>query len=60
MSELHETSNPKHKEQIDTVGWVFAAVVIIITAIAATVAYRGNDNTVVANTTVSNLVRPHG
>jgi hypothetical protein len=32
---IYETSNPKHKEQIDTVGWVFAAFVILMTAIAA-------------------------
>ena len=55
MSELHETSNPKHKEQIDTVGWVFAAVVVIITAIAAIIAYHGNDSTMVASTPVSHV-----
>jgi len=60
MSALHATNNPSHKEQIDTVGWIFAAFVILITAIAAAVAYRGSDNTMVANTTVSQLAKPHG
>jgi hypothetical protein len=61
MSELHETSNQKREEeQIDTVGWVFAAVVVIITAIAAIIAYHGNDNTMVASTPVSRVAAPHG
>jgi len=54
MSELHETSNQKREEHIDTVGWVFAAVVVIITALAAIIAYHGNDNTI-ASTRVSHV-----
>jgi hypothetical protein len=60
MSELHETSNQKSDEQIDTVGWLFAAVVVIITAIAAIIAYHGYDDTVVANTSVTRVASPHG
>jgi hypothetical protein len=60
MSEFHETSNQKSDEQIDTVGWVFAAVAVIITAIAAIIAYHGSDNTIVANTPVSRIATPHG
>ena len=60
MSELHETSDQKCEEQIDTVGWGFAAVAVIITAIAAIIAYNSNDNTVVANTPVSHVAGPHG
>jgi hypothetical protein len=60
MSELHETSNQKCEEQIDTVGWGFAAVAVIITAIAAIIAYNSTDSTIVANTPVSHLAGPHG
>jgi hypothetical protein len=55
MSELHETSNQKSDEEIDTVGWVFAAVVVIITAIAAIIAYQASD-TMVANAPMSHMV----
>jgi hypothetical protein len=45
MVDLHETSDPK--TQIDTIGWLFAAfvVVITITAFAGMVAYNANDLT---------------
>jgi hypothetical protein len=59
MVDLHETSDPERNEQIDTVGWVFLALAIIIVAIAAIVAYDGN-NAMVANTTVSQVAGPHG
>jgi hypothetical protein len=59
MVDLHETSNPEHNEQIDTLGWVFLALAIIIVAIAAIVAYDGN-NAMVANTTVSHVAGHHG
>jgi Na+/melibiose symporter-like transporter len=59
MANLHETSNQQHKTQIDieTVGWLFAAFVVVITAIAAMVAYEGN-NTMVAKITVSHVAAP--
>jgi hypothetical protein len=44
MTDLRETSNPECK--IDTVGWVFAAVVVVITAFAGLAAYNANDLTV--------------
>jgi hypothetical protein len=44
MTDLRETSNPECK--IDTVGWVFAAVVVVIIAFAGMVAYNANDLTV--------------
>jgi hypothetical protein len=59
MVDLHETSNPERNEQIDIVGWVFLALAIIIVAIAAIVAYDGN-NAMVANTAVSQVAGPHG
>jgi hypothetical protein len=39
MTGLHETSDPKYTAQIDTVGWIFVAVAVAITVIAAVVAY---------------------
>jgi hypothetical protein len=59
MTDLHETSDPESKAQIDTVGWIFVAFVVVITAIAAIVAYNGND-TIVANTAVSHVAGPAG
>jgi hypothetical protein len=51
MTDLHEASDPKYTAQIDTVGWIFVAFVVLIVAIAAVVAYRGNG-TMIANTPV--------
>ena len=45
-TDLHET-NPKRTAQIDTIGWLFAAFVVVVTGIAATV-------------TVSHIVGPAG
>jgi hypothetical protein len=56
---LHETSNPERKAQIDTVGWVFLALAVVIIAIAAMAVYGDNDATV-ANTIVSQVARPPG
>jgi hypothetical protein len=55
----HETSNPEYKAQIDTVGWLFVAFVVVIAAIAAMVAYDGN-NTTVANSTVPHVAGHSG
>ena len=55
MVDLHQTNNPEHRPQIDTVGWLFLAFAVAITAAAAMVAYEAND-TMVANTPVSHVV----
>ena len=55
MSDLQEASRPEREPQIDTVGWLFLAVAVAITAAAAMVAYRATD-TLVANTPVSQIV----
>ena len=55
MSDLHEARDPEREPQIDTVGWLFLAFAVAITAAAAMVAYKAND-TVVANAPVSHLV----
>jgi len=39
MAYFQETSNPKPAPQIDAVGWLFAAFVVVATAIAAITAY---------------------
>ncbi len=59
MADFHETSAPKRTAQIDTVGWLFVAFVVGITAIAAMVAYNGKD-LMVAKTTISQVASPHG
>jgi hypothetical protein len=59
MADVHETSAPKRTAQIDTVGWLFVAFVVGITAIAAAIfAYNGSD-TMVAKTTISQVAGPH-
>jgi hypothetical protein len=55
MADLHETNNSERRPQIDTVGWLFLAFAVVITAAAAVVAYEAND-TMVANAPVSHLV----
>jgi hypothetical protein len=54
MADLRETSNPECKTQIDTIGWLFAAfvVVITITAFAGMVAYNAD---MTATNTVSHV-----
>ena len=59
MPNLYETSNSERNEQIDTVGWVFLAFAVTIVAIAAIVAYDGN-NAMDASTTVAQVATPHG
>jgi hypothetical protein len=44
--DLRETSNPECKTQMDTIGWLFVAVFVVITTVAGVVAYNANDLTV--------------
>jgi hypothetical protein len=55
MSDLHEARDPRREPQIDTVGWLFLAFAVAITAAAAMVSYKAND-TMVANAPVSHVV----
>ena len=57
MTDLHETPDPKPTAQIDTLGWLFLALAVVITATAAMIAYRGNS-TLVANTTLARVAAP--
>jgi hypothetical protein len=59
MVDLQETSSSERKAPIDTIGWLFVAFVVVITAIAAMIAYEGN-NTMVANTTAPHVAGPPG
>jgi len=55
MVDLHEANNPERKPQIDTVGWLFLAFAVAITAAAVIIGYQAND-TMVANAPGSHLV----
>jgi hypothetical protein len=55
MSDLDEARDPQPEPQIDTVGWLFMAFAVAITAGAVMVAYKAND-TMVANAPVSHVV----
>ena len=44
MTDFRETRN--QAPQIDTIGWLFVALVLLITAVAAIVAYHGNSSKV--------------
>ena len=59
MTDLHETDEPKYTAQIDTVGWIFVAVAVAITVIAAVVAYHGSGR-MIANTSVSHVAGSPG
>ena len=59
MTDLHEESDPKCTAQIDTVGWIFVAFAVVVTVIAAVVAYNGSG-TMIANTPVSHVARSPG
>jgi hypothetical protein len=56
MSDLHEARDPKREPQMDTVGWLFLAFAVAVTAAAAMIAYEAND-TMVANAPVSLVAR---
>jgi hypothetical protein len=43
MVDLPEASNPERKAEIDTVGWLFLAFAVVITATAGMIAYEAND-----------------
>ena len=55
MADLHQTRNLNPNAGIDTVGWLFSAVVAAIIAVAALIAYEAND-TRLANAPVSQIV----
>jgi hypothetical protein len=54
MSDLHEARDPERDPEIDTAGWLFSAIAIVIIAAATMVAYKAN--TTVANAPVPQVV----
>jgi hypothetical protein len=40
MTDLHEIRAPKPTAQIDNLGWLFLAIGVVITAVAAMIAYH--------------------
>jgi hypothetical protein len=55
MADLHQTSNPDRNSGIDAVGWWFVAFCATIIALAALIAYQGNETTI-ASGSVPHLV----
>ena len=46
MANLHETSNLERIAEIDLFGWLFAALVVVVTAGAWMVAYNASNVTI--------------
>ena len=55
MADLHQTSNPDRNAGIDTVGWLFVAVVTAIVAVALVIVYQGSDTQLLENGPVPHL-----
>jgi hypothetical protein len=46
MANLHETSNLERIAEIDLFGWLFAALVVVVTAGAWMIAYNASNVTI--------------
>ena len=55
MSDLRETGDPERGPEIDTAGWLFSAIAVVIIAAATMAAYKAH-NTTVANAPLSQVV----
>jgi uncharacterized membrane protein len=53
MTDLHETTDPKYTAQIDTIGWIFVALVVVITVVAAIEVYQASG------VMIANSLLPH-
>jgi hypothetical protein len=42
MRDLHKATDSKYTAQIDTIGWVFVAIAVVITVVAAILAYQAS------------------
>jgi hypothetical protein len=51
---MKSPTNSEHVSEIDTLGWTFAAFVIVIAALGALLAYNGNHE-LMANTPQSSM-----
>jgi hypothetical protein len=56
MADLHQTRTPDPKSRIDAVGWLFVAFAVATAAIAAVIAYEGNE-TQIASASVHLVAR---
>ena len=57
MTDLHETTDPKYTAQIDTIGWIFVAVAIVITVVV--LAYQASG-VMIANSPVPHVAGSPG
>jgi hypothetical protein len=57
MTDLHETTDPKYA--IDTVGWIFVAFAVVITVVAAILAYQASG-VMIANSPVPHVAGSPG
>jgi hypothetical protein len=46
MANVRETNNPEHIAEIDPIGWLLVALVVVVTASAWMVAYNANNVTI--------------
>jgi len=42
VTDLHETTDQKYAAQIDPIGWIFVALAIVITVVAAIEVYQAS------------------
>jgi hypothetical protein len=62
MADLPEVSSPERKAEIDTVGWLFLAIAVVITGTAAMIAYEANDTCLrpcVTRSSALGIMLPH-
>jgi hypothetical protein len=59
MTDLHETTDPKYTAQIDTIGWIFVALAVVITVVAAIVVYQASG-VMIANSSLPHVAGTPG
>jgi hypothetical protein len=59
MMDLQNAGDSRETAQIDRTGWVFAAVVVLIAAIAGILAYHGRDVVVASNPVIPHAEASH-
>jgi len=59
MTDLHETTDPKYTAQIDTTGWIFVAIAVVITVVAVILAYQASG-VIIANSPAPHVARSPG
>ena len=59
MIDVHETTDPKYTAQIDTTGWIFVAIAVVITVVAVILAYQASG-VIITNSPVPHVARSPG